>query len=521
EFRKSVLPLDVIDISVTVQSHVNATATLKLYDRLDFNDYALKDTITYDVKEGVNSGIKFKDFSFGTPGLHTVKVELTGFNSDQIEENNVYYSYVNIETDKNILIIDGDGAQGEKMSALLTEMGYRATVMRPDAGDLPKNASELTRYNEVILMNVALATTNKSARLPAGYDKVLESYVGNYGGGLLTTGGEDTYYYGEMDGTAFDSFLPVNVIPEENEKSAIMFMIDASGSMYYDANSSSTSTYYEGSSKYESTRMYYAKQALTNAAMNIFAKKDYIGIMHFGKNSPGVVTDIGLTPATQRGAIRNAVNSISTIEGSRFQPAFDQAVQQLRDTSYKVDKKHIILVTDSDQAHATDTFSTLKANIAAYKENYNITVSVIAIKSDMKNDLRDMTTAVDKMGNLRFYDVSTADEIYQAITDECKAATTETINVSDTGYDTFVSAITPATSGVYVLGEDFPQGGVLPKISQYNGFTTKTGVVEALSAYNEENGNYDALYAAWTYGKGHVGSFASDLSHWAADFYTD
>lgn len=527
EFRKSVLPLDVIDITVTVQSHVNATATLKLYDREENGEFRLKDTISYDMAEGINSAIKFTDFSFGTPGLHTLKVELSGYSGDQIEENNVYYSYVNIETDKQILIIDGDGTQSTKMALMLNEMGYSVTVRTPS--NVPANASELTRYNEIILMNACLPTADNASSyetLPSGYDKVLETYVHDYGGGLLTTGGDRTYYFGGMDGTAFDSFLPINVIPEENEKSAIMFLVDASGSMYYDANSTSSSTYYEGSSKYESTRMYYAKQALIDAAMTIFNKKDYIGIMHFGKNSPGAVTDLSLTPASQRGSIISAVEAIRTIEGSRFQPAFDSAVQQLRSTSYKVDKKHIILITDSDDAHATDTFSTLKANIASYKENYDITVSVIAIKSDMEADLRGMTTAVDKNGNLRFYSVATADEIYQAITDECKAATTETMNVSEFGYETYIEAISPITSGIVDATKLPHQGGVLPKVSQYNGFTVKSNALEVLSAYNDENSNYDSLYAYWTYGKGHVGSFASALggatdNAWASSYFDD
>jgi len=523
EFRKSVLPLEQIDITVTVQSHVSATATLSLFDRVDAGEFVLKDTITYDVKEGVNSAIKFEDFVFGSPGLHTLKVELSGYNVDQIRENNVYYSYVNIETDKDVLIVDGDGSQGEQMRTLLLELGYRATVLRPDSAELPKNASELTRYNEVILMNVALATSDRSVTLPAGYDRVLDAYVKNYGGGVLTTGGEDTYYYGGMDGTAFDSFLPIEVIPEENEKSAIMIMVDSSGSMYYDVDkggSSASDSIHENEAGYNNTRMYYAKQALTNAAVTVFNKKDYIGVMNFGKNYRTIRAP--LTPASQRGTLINAIDSIrEESKGSEMKIALETAITQLRDTAYKVDKKHIIIVTDSDKDTAGDNFSQLAATCATYYEEYGITVSVIAIWSDMNDQLEGLVTAYSKSGEKRFYTCTNSNDIINAITAECKAATTDIMNVSETGYKTYLSAITPTTNGLYDPTKDFPQGGVLPDVSQYNGFTVKSGVIEAASAYNEKNSNYDAIYAAWTYGKGRVGSFASDLSHWAGNFYAD
>lgn len=523
-FRKSVLPLEPIDITVSVQSHVNAKATLSLYDRVDNGKYELKDTISYDVKMGDNPSIKFTDFKFEVAGLHTIKVELSGYGGDQIEENNVYYSYVNIETNKSILIVDGDGKQANAgMFSLLTEMGYKATVVSPDK--VPQRAADLTVYNEVILMNVNVSD------LPNGYDRELDTYVGTYGGGLFTTGGNQTYYYGGMDGTRFDTFLPVNVIPEENSVNGIMFVVDASGSMFFDfyetRTGGSTPKYPRGNSKYPDTKMYQVEQALTSAAMTIFNKKDYIGLMHFGKK--GISTDLPLSPASQRGSFISALNRISEIEGTQWYAPLVQAAEHLRDTAYDIDKKQIIFITDGDprELGTVNGINEQTYNFAqltqSFLDNYGVTTSVIGIDGAGTMNaamLDNMTTAVDKNGKKRFYQTNSIESLLQAISDECKAASTDTMNESGP-YD--VSVTEAASKDSAIFADVIARGGAMPKVQQYNGFTVKNdkNVEALLSADNVENGTDDAIFARWTYGKGHVASFASDLSDWAKSYYTD
>lgn len=524
-FRKSVLPTEPIDVTVTVQSHVNANVTLKLFDRVDNGKFVEKDSITYDIKTGDNPGIKFKNFTFGTPGLHTLKVELSGYGADQIKENNVYYSYVNIETDKSILIIDGDGKQAAAgMQALLNEMGYKVEVVAPNK--VPARAADLTKYNEVILMNVNVAD------LPKGYDKELDSYVKTYGGGLFTTGGDRTYYFGGMDGTRFDSMLPVNVIPEDNSVNAIMFVIDASGSMYYDfekgGSSDSDCFYNENDPGFKNTPMNYIKTGLKQAAMSIFAKKDYLGVMHFGKKEYKI--DLQLTPASQRGAFVNAVNGIKTIKGTNWSKPLQAACDQLRATAHDVDKKQIIFITDGSRDNIKDDLSTdFAALTKSFETQYGITTSVIAVNGPGTNAaidiMNNITTAVDEQGNKRFYNCRTSQEFLQAISDECKAASTDTMNEGG-NYEveiTEAAGKNPVFDGVIPDGQTFPLKGVLPNIPQYNGVTVKTGdgVEALLAADNKDNKTHDALYAQWKYGKGLVGSFASDLSSWAKEYYTD
>ena len=525
-FRKSVLPTEPIDVTVSVQSQTNANATLELYDRVENGKFELKDTIQYDVKMGDNPNIKFKDFRFGEAGLHTLRVNLKVNGTDQISENNVYYSYVNIETDKNILIIDGDGKQAAAgMADLLKEMGYKVDIAAPNA--VPANAAALTKYNEVVLMNVNVAN------LPTGYDRELDTYVKTYGGGLFTTGGNQTYYFGGMDGTRFDSMLPVNVIPEDNSVNGIMFVVDASGSMYYDFNKGGSGDgdcfYDESSAGFKNTPMNYIKTGLRNAATTIFNKKDYIGIMHFGKSNPIYKIDLPLTPASQRGAFISAINKITTIKGTNWSVPLQAAAEHLNSSSYNVDKKQIIFITDGSPKELSDKDK--NTNFAAltqsFEDNYGITTSVIAVNGCNTVDdalMNNITTAVTDEGKKRYYNCTTPEDFLKAISDECKAASTDIMNEGG-NYEVSITDDAenhPAFVGVVTPGQSLPQKGVMPNIPQYNGFTVKSPDVNALlTADNEENGTDDAIYAQWRYGKGHVGSFASDLADWAKEYYTD
>ncbi len=507
DFNKAVLPGEKLDFTVTVQSHVSRKATLTLYDRVDNGNWTqMGDPIEYDVQEGINSDITFKDFSFKEAGLHTIKVELKT-EGDQIEENNIYYSYVNIETDKNILIIDGDGAQSAGMKTLLESMGYTVDTCTPQS--VPSSAADLTDYNEVIMMNVNVKD------FANGFDKELNKYVYEYGGGLLTTGGANTYYYGNMQGTLFESMLPVNVEPENNETTAIMIVLDASGSMYYDidrgGSSDSDCFYNESSAGYQNTRMKYAKDALINAAMTVFSKKDYIGLIHFGKTANQYpIVDLPLTTAAQPGKFIAAVNGVKTIKGTSWKEPLEEAVNQLKNfTSAK--HKHIIFITDGDPQDSKNTgFTQIAQDAYSY---YDISLSTIAISGDITNQWRTTLQDLSKTGQGRYYECRTSAEVLDSIEDECKKATTPPTSEGE-DYAVEITNPSQATKGV----------SSLPNVYKYNGVTTKSGVTENIVAKNDDEVTIrnDCLYASWKYGKGKVGSFASNLGDsWASSYYSD
>ncbi len=434
-------------------------------------------------------------------------------------------------SETNVLIVDGDGKQATNMQALLSEMEYTSTVITPQ--NFPTSLENLIKYSEIILMNVNVAD------LPSGCDIVLDSYVKNFGGGLFTTGGDRTYYYGGMDGTSFDSMLPVNVIPEDNSVNAIMFVVDGSASMYYDFNkggSSDSDCFYDQTSEgFKNTPLAYVKTGLEQASYNIFNKKDYIALMHFGKPKDtyvGYSIDLPLTPASQRGAFLGALDKIqqNPAKGTNWSVPLQAAAEHLRSTAYKVDKKQIIFITDGDiSSLGSSEINTDFAKMTkSFEENWGITTSVITVNSAGSNATTDLmeniTTAVNEEGKKRFYNCTTPEMVSKAISDECKAASIDTTNKGGNYEVEITSAAAKNTifDGITVAG-DYPQKGIMPNIPQYNGVTVKTseGVEALLTANNTENKTHDAIYAQWTYGKGRVGSFASDLGSWADKYYTD
>ena len=422
--------------------------------------------------------------------------------------------------ENNILIVDGDGKQATNMKALLDEMDYTSTIVTPNT--VPAHVADLAKYNEVILMNVNIAD------LPSGYDKELDAYVKTYGGGLFTTGGDQMYLYDGMNGTMFDSMLPINIIPENNSASGFMFVIDASSSMYYDFNNGGGSDgdcfYDENSEGFKNTPMCYIKQGLKQATFKTFNKNDYFGVIHFGRNSYKI--DLPLTSASRLGAFVNAVNSITSIKGTSWSKPLQAAAQQLSETAYNMDKKQIILITDGNPAELTSAERNIDfANLTkSFEDQYGITTSVIAVNGyNTVNTtlMNNITTAVDKQGKKRFYNCVTPEAFIQAISNECKSASTKKTMIESGNYEVEITATaenSPVFNGIVSDGNV----GVMPNITQYNGITVKAsdGVQALLIANNTENNTHDAIYAQWTYGKGRVGSFASDLCSWAKDYYT-
>lgn len=96
------------------------------------------------------------------------------------------------------------------------------------SGQMPSTVADLCAYGLVILMNV------DARDLPEGSAENLEAYVSEYGRGVLTTGGENTYFYGNMAGTAFERFLPVDILIQQTQSVdpiALLLVIDVTDSM--------------------------------------------------------------------------------------------------------------------------------------------------------------------------------------------------------------------------------------------------------------------------------------------------
>lgn len=483
------------ELSVSLLSSYEGHAQITLYDNDEASTASAGD-FTVGMQEFTFS------HQFDHPGLHRLRFEVTG-DGDTLTQNNRLDSYIFLQVFNRLLVIERYDDESAALTTLFetddyfNEKGgdYQVNVVNvTDADKMPKTLDELREYDEVIMMNIA------NADLPEGFDEILNSYVYDYGGGLFTTGGNrldeasgqpeldeygdyvpNAYNREDMRGTLYQQMLPVQAI-NYTPPLGVVIIIDISGSMQ------SPSTSMPGKTKLE------AAQDGALDCLNALSERDYVGVMTLADT---YVEELELTPMTHRAEIEEAIDGIPDDGGStNFRPSLMRAGTALMSTD-KVQRKHIILVTDAQPGDSleTDYGPQIQMNYEA-----GITLSIVAIEAGGKT--QDMLTACE-MGHGRFIDVDDISRITFYMREDLTGEDIKSVDPQP-----FIPQIKDRTEAVSGLKQES-----MPEVGGYYGTRVKSEAVEPLTA------GFVPLYAQWKYGEGMVGSFMSDLNGtWSRQF---
>lgn len=433
------------ELKVVVQSNHDASAELRFMD----NGAVISKRIV-DIKEGLSEFTS--EYTPSSLGIHEISVRLVPV-QDSAKENNTYYSWLEVAGKGNILLVDGTGREAAGLKYMLSEE-YSVTEIEPEEAEGYMN--QLAAYQGVILMNVS------NADLPEGFDKALETYVEKYGGGLLTTGGSNTYAYGSMTDTAFEDLLPVTLELGKERVVAMMLVVDTSSSM-------------------QGLNHRMAIQG-TMQCIEALEEKDYVGVLTFDRTAH-VIYD--LASMEQKDDILEAVEAIELGRGTYMTDATREAYNQLKD--FEADKKHVIILSDGEPQDSG--YIRVVKQMAAN----GITVSAIAVGQGA--DRRIMET-IAQNGNGNYYYAVTVKDLPDIMVDEVVSATdsyrhTGTFPISVASYSTLLGDL---------------DANNLPTMSGYTTTFLKKGAEQFLTVADGE-----PLYVQWDYGSGRVGSFTADL----------
>ena len=450
------------NINVYLQSMSTGIAKLKLYD----NEELIGEQ---ELFVHANETIVTFEHQFLEDGDHFLYVTLeTSDGDDTYVENNKYYSFVNITLDTKVLIVDGTGHESNKLFTLL-DTDYE--VERVNAPLVSNELQELKQYSEIILMNVSSGT------LPANFDTVIEQYI-SLGGNVLTTGGTNTYYFGEMENTKFEDFLPIDVIKEDETPITVMIVVDASSSMNGDLAGS-----------YQS-RMEIAKAAAVQS-VNALRDCDYVGVIAFDESAELIVP---ITPATQRNSIITRINQIQSGVGTHYVPALTIANNELISFS-DTEVKHIIFASDGEPQD-----NGYKQYVSAMFEK-GITTTTIGIGTNAV-----VLQELAALGGGNFHTVTSGFDLARIMVEEIENLQSNYLNEEPLGMTPRIKQHTAVVRGI----------SSVPPIEGYIGVSAKDAATVVLTI------NGDPLYAEWTYGEGKVASFMSDLKgNWTSDYFTD
>jgi uncharacterized membrane protein len=327
---------------------------------------------------------------------------------------------------------------------------------------LPNSLHELADYELVVLENVA------GFDLSVSKMALLDEYVRDTGGGLISLGGDRSYSAGGYFDTPIERALPVAMDVRTDVRipsAAVIILVDKSGSMQ------------------AAEKLPIAKAAALSA-VDVLNPLDRVGVLAFDDEFHWTVAP---TDAGNRRQIVERLRPLTSGGSTRLFPALVEAYRAMTQIDAKI--KHLIVLSDG-LTNSGDNFPELSQQII----DDGITVSTVALGHDSDQTLM-QTLALD--GGGRYYHTEDPQNVPRIFTSETLIVTR---NLT-------VEATTPVrvTESSQWL-QDFDPA-TLPPVLGFQRTYAKPGAEVWLSTPDDE-----PLLAGWRYGLGKSVAFMSDFS---------
>ena len=386
-------------------------------------------------------------------------------------KNNEAASFTNVVAKPKILVIEDIKGESDELVKMLRASSINYKVLNAKAA--PSNIQDMNAYKSIITCNVLADNLND------GFKNSLESYVKDFGGGFIATGGDNSFALGGYSKTSLEKVLPVYMDmrgKKETPKMALMLIIDKSGSMS------------EGIAGISKVDM--AKEGAIRSLDSLRVNKDEIGVLSLDGAYSWVVNRQIITDAK---AIEEDIGTIRADGGTIIIPSLEAAYNSLKESDAKI--KHIILLTDG-LAERTG-YDTLLGNI----NKDNITVSTVAVGQDSDKVL---LGRIARACNGRFYITDAYSNIPSIFTKETFMAARTYLNNRE---------FTPVISYEHSLLKGVAEGG-LPTLLGYVGASQKETARVVLRSDEE-----DPILTVWQYGLGKAVAWNSDVSgRWNSNY---
>lgn len=416
----------------------------------------------------------------GRLALYEIEVSAAG---DALAQNNRKKIAVAHSGKARVLILDKKPEESEALAEALRKSDFEVEI-RPSQG-APETMDGLEAFDLIVLAGVS------AVELSENQMATMSAWVRNFGGGLLMTGGEDSYGAGGYFRTPISEMLPVRIEREEREETpvvALLVILDRSGSM---------SAPVDGQ-----TKMALANEG-ASLAMDVLQSRDLFGLFAVDTRVQEVVP---LSRIADKTATGRRIAAITAGGGGIYiYTSLAEAFPRLREAEAKI--KHIILFSDAADAEEKsvgDKEGTggSSLDLATAMLASRITLSVVALGNEDDKDTAFLRQLAAQGGG-RFYltaDATTLPRLF----------TTETMRAAESSLreDAFLAQ---PTKNVELEGINWAES---PLLLGFN--TTKLKPGADLLLTTERN---DPLLAEWRFGLGRVAAFTSDAkARWAAEW---
>ena len=463
EVPQSLVLGEEFNVVVTINSTCSEAANISL-----FSGSTKVAQQKVQLQKGSNKFV-FKDKAL-TGGFNSYKVQVEP-EKDYEVKNNEATAYTNVLSKPKVLIIQDTKGEADELVKMLTASSVDFTLV--DAKSAPSNVQAMNAYKSIITCNVLADNLND------GFKNSLESYVKDFGGGFIATGGDNSFALGGYANTPLEKVLPVYMDmrgKKETPKMAMVLVIDKSGSMS------------EGVAGISKVDM--AKEAAIRSLDSLRVNKDEIGVMAFDGAYSWVVKKQLITDTK---AIQKDIGTIRADGGTTILPALQEAYNSLKTSDAKI--KHIILLTDG-MAERTGYDDLLKN-----MNSDNITVSTVAVGQDSDKEL---LANIAKTCGGRAYVTDQYTNIPSIFSKETFLAARTYLNNRE---------FTPIINSDHAVLKGIAEGG-LPTLLGYIGASQKETARVILKSDED-----DPILTVWQYGLGKAVAWNSDISgKWSANY---
>lgn len=396
-------------------------------------------------------------------GFHTLRAVVQAAD-DAVKDNNTAEAFTVVKETGRVLVLESRAGEAAQLDESLRATGLR-TEVRP-TGVIPPSAAPLQVYDGIVLVNVP------STALTLDQQTTLQSYVEDYGRGLLVVGGPTSYALGGWANSVLGELLPVDPSPparRELGSVALFLVIDKSGSMDL--------------FRADVSKIAMAREAaiLATEALN---PNDQVAVLAFDTRFQWVVPLTRLRNQADIQAVKARIATIQADGGTSIFPALDAAYQVAATTQAKL--KHLVLLTDGQSADAD------YAGLIARMRPHNITLTTIGVGNDTDATL---LTRLAQLGGGRYY-------LTERPTEVPKIVTRETTIVSRNAL--VEGQVRPLLTSPSPLLADL-HGQELPLLK---GYVATAARPRAHTVLATDRG--DPLLANWQYGLGRVVAWTSD-----------
>ena len=398
-------------------------------------------------------------------GLHSYRAYLVAGDGrqDAFTANNEAGAAQEVTGPPRVLVVASRPAEAEALVRSLKATG-EIEVELADPGQTPRGLPAWARYQAVFLVDVPAYSLGEKTMAE------IEAYVRDGGGGLVMTGGPDSFGPGGYAGTPVERALPVKMdISGRGELPSLglVLVIDKSGSMADSAGGAD--------------KINLAKEAAARS-VTVLTDRDQVGVVAFDTLPWWVVP---LSSAKDKESIQKEIGRIYADGGTEIYPPLAAAAAALKQAPAQV--KHIILLTDGISASGGPY-----QKLLAEMREAGITLTCVAVGEGADAG---MLRALAELGRGRYYAAADAGSIPSIFTKETVMATRSfAVN------ERFIPGIAAPSALLQGIRE-------APALEGYVAASPKDRAEVALVSHRG-----DPVLASWQYGLGRAVAWTPDAA---------